>query len=159
MPVEVADEIDSGLGDSLRACGSRLLSLVGREHAELSVVLVDDTRMRNLNREYRGVDRTTDVLSFGQLDGDPLTSGDEDAGPHLGDVVIAVRVAERQAVDGDWTLAEELNRLLLHGLLHLLGHEHERGGEQAERMFAEESRLAAKLLDAGIPCAHRQGPA
>lgn len=159
MPVEVVDEVDSGLADSLRACGSRLLSLVGRELAELSVVLVDDAHMRSLNREYRGVDRTTDVLSFGQLDGDPLASADEQDGPHLGDVVIAVAVAERQAKDGDWKLIEELNRLLLHGLLHLLGYDHEHGGEEAERMYAEESRLAGELIAAGVPCAHRQGSA
>jgi rRNA maturation RNase YbeY len=68
-------------------------------------------------------------------------------------VVISVQTARRQARAGDWTLQEELNRLLLHGVLHLLGHDHERGGPSAERMRAEEARLSSALVAGGVPCA------
>ena len=73
---------------------------------------------------------------------------------HLGDVVISIDTAGRQAEQGGWTLAEECTRLLLHGLLHLLGYEHEQGGEPEQRMKAEEKRLIGVLATAGIACAH-----
>lgn len=142
MPVDVSDATESGAGAALGRAAERLLVLLGRTKAELSVSLVDDPRIRKLNREWRGKDRATDVLSFEQ--DDPAI---------LGDVVLSIDTAQRQADDGGWTLEEELNRLLLHGVLHLLGYEHERGGEEERRMKAEEARLARALVDAGHPCA------
>ncbi len=74
----------------------------------------------------------------------------------LGDIVISVETAAEQAARGGWTLEEELGRLVLHGLLHLLGHDHEAGPAEAARMSAEEQRLAAALVDAGLPCAREE---
>ena len=71
-------------------------------------------------------------------------------------MVISVQTAERQARAGDWTLQEELNRLLVHGVLHLLGYEHEHGGPDAERMRAEEARLSSALIAGGVPCAREE---
>jgi len=154
--VDVTDESGRIECAPLERAATRLLDLLGKSDAELSVVVVGDHRMRELNHRWRGKDRPTDVLSFAQ-DGE----GEKEGAPYeaarsLGDVVISADAAMRQARDGGWTLAEELNRLLLHGVLHLLGFDHERGGEEARRMHAEESRLSARLIDEGIPCAREE---
>lgn len=105
----------------------------GLAEAELSVVLCDDPFIQDLNRAWRKVDAPTDVLSFPQ--DDPVT---------LGDVVISVDTAARQAAEQGHPLARELRVLLVHGLLHLLGHDHHTPAEAA-RMRAEEERLLAGL--------------
>ncbi|TMA14773.1 MAG: rRNA maturation RNase YbeY [Deltaproteobacteria bacterium] len=111
----------------VRAAATRQLSRAGAS-GELSVVVVGDRRMRRLNRLFRGKDRPTDVLSFPQ------------GGGVIGDVVISLDTARRQAREGGWTLARELRLLVAHGILHCLGHDHEdqRG---ARRMAAAERRL------------------
>ena len=105
-------------------------------------MLVSDTVMRRLNREWRGTDRSTDVLSFAQAEG----PGGAPAGL-LGDVVISVDTARRQARDRDAPLAREIDRLLIHGVLHLLGYDHERSPAEARRMQRRE-RVLARRLDA-----------
>jgi probable rRNA maturation factor len=104
-----------------------------RVRGELSVALVGDAAVRRLNREWRGKDRPTDVLSFPQ----------EARGRLLGDVVISLDTARRQAREGGWSLAAELRRLLAHGLLHCLGHGHERRTD-ARRMAAAERKLLGR---------------
>ena len=195
MPVEVVDETDS---PALAAAADRaarvLLEAIGREGAELAVLLVDDHAIRELNRDWRGKDRATDVLSFSLLEegaaadldveaeveemsvlfeevGDAETNGGfdlfaiheaeddlagEDPAVMLGDVVLSVDTLKRQAREGGWTEEEEMVRLLLHGLLHLLGHDHERE-EEAAVMQAEEARLVAVLSTRGISCAWESG--
>jgi probable rRNA maturation factor len=96
---------------------------------ELSIALVSDREMRALNRRWRGEDRPTDVLSF------PLLEPQS-----LGDVVISLDTARRQAREGRWPLATELRRLLAHGVLHCRGYDHERSAD-ARRMAAAERRL------------------
>jgi probable rRNA maturation factor len=94
-----------------------------------------------LNRDYRGIDRTTDVLSFSQLEGEPAPAASGVLGYRvLGDVVISVEQAARQAENGD--LEAELCRLIVHGLCHLRGFDHAKAAE-ARRMRAEEERLLA----------------
>lgn len=99
---------------------------------ELTIALVSDRRMRALNATYRGVDSTTDVLSF-----------PSDASGWLGDVVIASGVAARQAQDAGHSLATELRVLALHGLLHLAGYDHEHADDRG-RMARAERRLRAR---------------
>ena len=124
------------LGRSAR----RLLRGLRLDEAELSVVLVSDRRMRRLNREWRGRDRTTDVLSFSQREGDgPSPDG------LLGDVIISVDSARRQAAARGESLAREGERLLIHGLLHLLGYDHERSAPEARRMQRKERALLRTL--------------
>ena len=118
----------------VRRAAAALLAERALAHASWSVWLAGDRVVRALNRQWRGKDRPTDVLSFPQ---------DGAAGPELGDVVISYDTAQRQARDGGWTLAEEVTRLLVHGFLHLQGYDHVRGGRQAARMRREELRLAA----------------
>lgn len=97
--------------------------------------------MRSLNRRYRGKDRTTDVLSFALREG---------MFPHiqptvLGDIVISVPAASRQATEAGHPLSREIERLLVHGLLHLLGYNHERGPHEARRMQRKELQLLKGL--------------
>ncbi len=97
--------------------------------------------MRTLNRRYRNKDRTTDVLSFSLREG-RFGGVQPDM---LGDIVIAVPVARRQAVDAGLTLHQELERLLVHGLLHLIGYDHERGEAEARSMRKKEQNLLKRL--------------
>ncbi|MFN2449809.1 MAG: rRNA maturation RNase YbeY [Candidatus Baltobacteraceae bacterium] len=126
---------------ALKRVARELLGAAGEEHSALSVSLVNDARIASLNRSHRGKDRPTDVLSF------PLDPAPSDPERLLGDVVISVETARRQAADYDAPLQREIYRLLIHGLLHILGHDHENGGPRAE-MEAEERRLAQAI---GMP--------
>lgn len=121
-----------------------LLAALDERDSSISVSFVRDPAIRELNRTYRGADKPTDVLSF------PLVeAGDAYAGAErlLGDVVISVDTARRQAADYDAPLDREVQRLLIHGVLHLLGHDHVQADERV-RMEAEERRLADRI---GMP--------
>jgi probable rRNA maturation factor len=103
----------------------------------VSVLLVGERAMRGLNRTWRGKDAPTDVLSFSQREG----AGGALHPEELGDVVICVPVARRQAEAARHCLAAELDRLALHGLLHLLGHEHEGDPAAARAMRRREEAI------------------
>jgi rRNA maturation RNase YbeY len=118
----------------------RLLRGLRLPDAELSLVLVSDRQMRALNRRWRARDRPTDVLSFAQREG---PGGAPDG--MLGDVVISVDTARRQAAERGSTVGREADRLLIHGLLHLLGYDHERSEAEARRMRRRERALARWL--------------
>jgi probable rRNA maturation factor len=116
-----------------------VLRALGQAEAEVGILIVNDRRMRVLNRTFREKDRPTDVLSFPlQLE---LRPRGRRAGPLLlGDVVISAETARRQAREQEVPLRRELARLLIHGMLHLLGHDHELPDE-ARRMRRIENRL------------------
>jgi probable rRNA maturation factor len=113
--------------------------------------------MRTLNRQYRGIDRTTDVLSFPQNSAEELKRVNtevtfstsmlqtSDRIFPLGDIVINLHKAETQAAEYGLTLNEELKRLLIHGLLHLTGYDHEKGGYAERRMKDKTRYLLARL--------------
>jgi probable rRNA maturation factor len=124
----------------LRRRADRILAALGCPEAELSIALVGDAEIAALNGRFRGRPRPTDVLSFSLLEG----SHAERRGALLGDVVIGLEVAGRQARRRRASLDDEVARLLVHGVLHLLGHDHEDAGEAA-RMRAEERRLRRAL--------------
>ena len=142
----------------LAAAAERLLAATDRATGQLSVVVVGDRAMRTLNRSYRGRDKTTDVLAFSQIEGAPVLTGEDDS-EALGDVVIALPAARRQARAGGWTLEEELLRLLVHGVLHLLGYDHEKSRREAARMRRAELRLCGVLAAAGYACAREDAGA
>lgn len=97
--------------------------------------------MRTLNRAWRNKDRSTDVLSFPLREGRFLHIQ-----PHmLGDIVIAVPVASRQADEAGHSLIREIERLIVHGLVHLLGYDHEQGLTEARRMERKERQLLERL--------------
>jgi probable rRNA maturation factor len=119
---------------------TKALRLLRLHRAELSIFFVNDIRMRILNQEYRGVDRTTDVLSFPQIA--DFSVHDSRFTVHdfvLGDIVISLPKANRQALEYGTTLNEELKRLLIHGLLHLIGYDHEMG-KYAERKMQKKTQ-------------------
>lgn len=120
--------------------GQRVLARMGVPDAELSVVLCTDAFIQPLNREYRGFDKPTDVLSFSQREGEEADPDD----PMLGDVIISLDTAVRQAAERGHSLAVEVRVLLLHGILHLLGYDHEVDSE-AEEMEALERVVLAEL--------------
>ena len=106
--------------------------------SQATVVFVSDRRMRELNRIWRGKHGTTDVLSF-STGTDKFTNP---AGTNLGDVVISVEQAARQAKDNDLSLDEEIAQLILHGLIHLCGYDHSTDSGEMNRL---EIRLRRKL--------------
>jgi rRNA maturation RNase YbeY len=126
----------------LRRRAQRLLKLLDRENDELSILLTGDEEMTELNRSFRNRNRTTDVLAFSQLEGERGHLYRE----VLGDVVISLPTAKRQARERKHSLMDELIILLVHGTLHLLGHEHERTDrETAAAMLREQKRLVDLL--------------
>ncbi len=134
----------------------RLLREIGEDGSSVSLTFVRDPAMRALNRAHRGKDAPTDVLSFPLFAPEdfartgrthPLARGDDGAERMLGDIVVSVDTAARQAADYDAPLAREVQRLLIHSVLHLAGHDHLEPGERA-LMEAEERRLADAI---GMP--------
>ncbi|MBC5816637.1 MAG: rRNA maturation RNase YbeY [Candidatus Eremiobacteraeota bacterium] len=122
---------------AVKRTAKKLLEAVNERQSALSISFVDDDEIREINRAHRGKDKPTDVLSFPLLE-----EGDAHLGERLlGDVVISVDSARRQAADYDASLEAEINRLLIHGVLHVMGHDHEEAAER-EDMRAEERRLA-----------------
>lgn len=120
---------------TLRRVAGKLLRLLDEAEAEVCVALVGDTKMRRLNRTYRNKDRTTDVLAFAYRE------VKSDVAPLLGDVVISIPAARRQAKACSHSLDAEVLRLLIHGVLHLVGYDHERSRQQARRMRQKETEL------------------
>jgi probable rRNA maturation factor len=146
-----------------------LLAQIGEAGTSVSLTFVRDAAMRELNREHRGKDAPTDVLSFPLHPPESfdrsgatrplvraLRQAQDDAGPErmLGDIVISVDAARRQAADYDAPLAREVERLLIHAVLHLAGHDHLEPGERAV-MEAEERRLADSI---GMPWPYLETP-
>jgi rRNA maturation RNase YbeY len=124
----------------LRKIAAALLRHAGRTECELSILLVDDRRMTELNTAFRGKNSPTNVLSFPMVD-DPAWPGP----PLLGDIVISLDTAAREAMAAGTTLLDRLTVLLVHGLVHLLGHDHERGPDEAAAMTALEENLLRLL--------------
>jgi probable rRNA maturation factor len=117
--------------------------LLGLSRTELSVVFVNSERMRRLNARYRGIDRPTDVLSFPLSEGLPACRNlDPTVGtPPLGDIVICVPKALAQSRQFGVTFRQELLRLLIHGLLHLAGYDHEINAYRKRKMKTKEKEL------------------
>jgi probable rRNA maturation factor len=125
MPVELRHESATGHAD-LAADAERLLRHAELDALELSIVLCDDAFIQDLNRTWRDKDEKTDVLSF-PMESDAL----------LGDLVISLPTAERQALGLGHTLEQELRVLLVHGFLHLLGYDHIEPADATEMRDAE----------------------
>ena len=128
-----------GAGRVLRRAAREQLAALGLGGRELSLSLVSDRQIRALNKLHRGKDEATDVLSFPQEE--PVRAR-RARGP-IGDVVISLDTARRQAKEGRWPLAAELRRLLAHGLLHCLGHDHQ-SAREAKKMAAAERKLLGR---------------
>lgn len=114
---------------------------MGYTDSELSILVVDNDEMRKINREYRHVDASTDVLSF------PMGEGEfSDVEPELlGDVVISAPMAAAMAEEHGCPLSSVLDLLLVHGILHLVDFDHERSDEEAARMVRKTLELLAEM--------------
>ena len=129
------------LANRLARRARALLRALRLDDDELSLLLVSDAVIHGLNRTWRGKDRPTDVLSFAQAEGAPVPGS-----TLLGDLVLCLPVAARQAKERGHPTTHELDVLLVHGLLHLLGHDHERvPPRKRAAMFAEQARLVSLL--------------
>jgi probable rRNA maturation factor len=131
--------------DSLRHFVLRVLEELSVQNWEVSVLLVDDTTMRELNRKFRNIDRPTDVLSFAAFDASTLdhAAPDISVGPiAAGDIVIDLPQVERQAQEWKIPVEEELRRMTIHGVLHLAGHDHQSNSFEEEPML----RLQESIL-------------
>jgi len=107
--------------------------------AELSIVLTDDARLQELNRDYLGIDAPTDVLSFPASETDPQTGA-----RYLGDILISIPRAQAQAEAGGHPLAAEVQLLVVHGVLHLLGHDHAQARQKA-KMWKAQAEILKRL--------------
>ncbi|MCP4021298.1 MAG: rRNA maturation RNase YbeY [Desulfobacteraceae bacterium] len=108
----------------------QILNALGYNAHEISIVFMDNASMQELNKHYRGLDRPTNVLSFPMMEGE-FTNISPDL---LGDVVICVETARKECRKSGITLDERLSQLLVHGILHLVGFDHEKGEDQAQTM-------------------------
>lgn len=131
----------------VKAAAAKILSVLGCTSSELVISIVGDRTIRALNREYLNKDRPTNVISFSMQEGEfsSLSTG------LLGDVVISAATAAREAEEAGISFHERLIFLLLHGILHLTGYDHERSGEaEAVRMEAREHEIFECLGSAGL---------
>ena len=119
----------------------KILLYLGCLKAELSLLLTDDVQIRALNKQYRKINRPTDVLAFPMLEGDAFPPRSQ----LLGDVVISLETARRQAKEAGHSMGREVKILLIHGILHLLGYDHE-DSEEAARLVERKTRAVLKEL-------------
>jgi len=125
----------------LKRAAEKILEFLREDQSELSLVLVGNEEIRELNATYRGKNRPTDVLSF------PSGENQAEGLRILGDVVISVEQAEIQARKRRKTLEEEVRSLLIHGILHLLGYDHERSQKEARIMKGMEKKIEQALCE------------
>ncbi|HEX9443648.1 MAG TPA: rRNA maturation RNase YbeY [Candidatus Binatia bacterium] len=123
----------------VKRAAEKILAQLGEHQAELSLALVKNGEIAGLNKKYRHKPKPTDVLSF------PADRAPVGRPRLLGDVVISVDKAAEQAKAGGWTLDQEIDRLLIHGILHLLGYDHERSKKEAAVMRALERKISRAL--------------
>jgi rRNA maturation RNase YbeY len=132
----------------LHLLAQEILRVAGSAKGELSLLLVGDRFMRRLNRRYRRKDCTTDVLAFPiqKHSARPAPRAPHPAPVLLGDIVISIPQAARQAARAGHALDRELTVLMIHGTLHLLGYDHERSRREARRMLRREHAVLRKVI-------------
>ena len=140
-------EFPTDIEENVRAAAEKVGELYGVENGEVSVTLTNNEYIHTLNKQYRGIDRPTDVLSFALNESE---EPDVEDGPDvnvLGDLVISVERAKEQAADYGHSVKREIAFLTVHGMLHLLGYDHMEEEDRIE-MEAEQRFVMEKL---GIP--------
>ena len=148
IEVEVRWEVEPGsemtFGEAEQVIRSVCMAIADKEEldaSELSISLVDNQEIQELNRRYRGIDRITDVLSFSLLEGDEPEIWDEDSPVALGDIVISWHVMLAQAEEYGHSVTRELAFLTAHGFYHLLGFDHETQEDENEMFGLQEEVL------------------
>lgn len=142
VKISISDEtggLEGAYKSRLRKIAGTVLKNLGLPSGtELSLSFTNDGRMRELNREWREIDRSTDVLSFPQSGGPDYTL--------LGDIVISIDTAKRHSIKYGNTLHDEIKKLIVHGTLHLLGYDHKKKRDK-EIMREKESRLMFSIKE------------
>ena len=143
MEIQVSGESPAGVAkDWLHQAVSLVLRSAGLDDGEISLTLLDDDSIRELNRTYLGKDVPTDVISFALHEGDEAV---------LGDVYVGYEQAAIQAAEAGISVEEELARLSIHGTLHVLGYDHpDTEARSSSEMFVLQEHLVRKLLDEAI---------
>lgn len=138
--VSVDSSFESSVdADELRGVAQRVLAAEARPPSEVGIVVTGDAQIRALNREYADEDKATDVLSFSLREGEEFVP--PDATERLGEVVISLETAERQAAEAGHALGDEMAHLLVHGILHLLGYDHAEAGDERVMRAREDALL------------------
>jgi probable rRNA maturation factor len=133
--------VDEDLAEFLAGVAEEVLKSEGySEDAEVSLVFVDDDYIQSLNSEYRGINSPTDVLSFAMMEGEAIPGQEEEL--ILGDVVVSLQTAQRQAEEYGHSFRRETAFLTVHGVLHLLGYDHQEEEDREEMRNKEEENLA-----------------
>lgn len=150
VTVAVSDAfLDEVSADRLSALLARLLEGEGVEDgAGLSIEIADDELLAELNREHRGVDGPTDVLSFAAEEGEAFP-GAPDQPRYLGDIAVSVETVRRNAAEAGLTTEQEIDHVLVHGVLHLLGWDHETDEDEAAMRAREEGYLGPGIHASG----------
>jgi len=127
--------------DTILQKTKQILNALGCDAHEISLVITDNKQIQQLNKTYRGIDKPTNVLAFPMQEGQfaDITPG------LLGDVVISCETAQNEADDADITLLERMSQLLIHGILHLMGFDHETGPVNSQKMEEKSLELLRKL--------------
>ncbi|MBR6701506.1 MAG: rRNA maturation RNase YbeY [Clostridia bacterium] len=128
-----------------RCCTAVLVNELFDGPAEVSVTFTDDVRIRELNKQYRNIDKSTDVLSFPLGENGEYDINHDTGAKILGDIVISIDHAESQAEEYGHTLQREIGFLTVHSMLHLLGYDHVNGGLEEVRMREKEETVLTKL--------------
>lgn len=139
-------KLPTGIRMLVRRCCTAVLQLENFEgSAEVSVTFTDDERIRELNKQYRNIDASTDVLSFPLGEGGEYDVNLDTGAKQLGDIVISVPHAEIQAEEYGHSLSREIGFLTVHSMLHLLGYDHVNGGLEEVRMREKEETVLTEL--------------
>ncbi len=127
--------------ENIRQTAQAILDALDSPDAELSLLILDDHQIAELNREYLQREGATNVIAF------PMREGDiaQPPTPLLGDVVISAETARREAVEADMEVSLRFAQLLVHGILHLFGYDHESGGAEALEMDARSHELLNRI--------------
>lgn len=134
---------DGVTAENIADIARRALKAMEDGHVSVSLILTDDKTIHEINRDYRKKDRPTDVISFAYRE-NPFPGIEEEC-EELGDIYISLDTALRQAVDYGVSPHDEMKRLVIHGILHLLGFDHELSPEEEQRMEQKEEELFQNL--------------
>ena len=144
IEILITDEVDSGFDEHFfKIIADKVLINFPKllQNVQISVLITGDAQIKELNSIYRNIDKTTDVLSFPQFEG-----VEEITGGLLGDIVISLDTLRKQASESGISEKREMAFLFIHGLLHLLGYDHETGEEEERVMFELQENILKELV-------------
>jgi len=128
----------------IKTIASTAADMLELKNASISIIVSNDQYIRKINREFRGHDEPTDVISFSNRE-NPFPSID-DTCEEIGDIYISLDRADRQSHEYRVTLQDEVKRLIVHGILHLVGYDHERSDEDEEIMLRKEDEFCRRII-------------